>query len=108
MAHIWSASRCTSVRRCCSSASCGPRAVVLARPGVQVSAARALAEAATFHRGHIWTPGRTYHLLDDRLYGELTEMRTIRLDEGARYVARALFSYVTVPLPGQIYSAAAL
>jgi hypothetical protein len=83
-------------------------AVVLARPGVQVSASNALVEAATYHRGHIWTPGLTYHLLDDRLYAERVEVRTMRLDEAARFVAKALFSYVTVPLPSQIYSTAAL
>jgi hypothetical protein len=83
-------------------------AVVLARPSVQVSASSALVEAATYHRGHIWTPGRTYHVLDDRLYAELVNMGTMRLDEAARYVARALFSYVAVPLPNQIYSTAAL
>jgi hypothetical protein len=83
-------------------------AAIVARPSVQVSAARTLAEAATYHRGHIWTPGRTYHLLDERLYGELTEMRTMRLDEAARYVVRAVAAYVAVPLPNQIYSTAAL
>jgi hypothetical protein len=83
-------------------------AAVLARPSVQVSVSSALAQAGTYHRGHIWTPGRTYHLLDERLYGDLAEMRTMRLDEAARFVVRALFSYVTVPLPTQIYSTAAL
>ena len=83
-------------------------AVVLARPSVQVSASNALVEAATYHRGHIWTPGRTYHLLDDRLYAEMVEVRTMRLDEAARFVARALVSYVTVPQPNQIDSTAAL
>jgi hypothetical protein len=83
-------------------------AVVLARPGVQVSVSTALVQAATYHRGHVWTPGRTYHLLDERLYGDFAEMRTMRRDEAARYVIRALFSYLTVPLPSQIYSTAAL
>ena len=83
-------------------------AAVLARPAVQVSVSGALVQAAAYHRGHVWTPGRTYHLLDERLYGDLAEMRTMRLDEAARFVARALFSYVTVPLPNQIYSTAAL
>jgi hypothetical protein len=83
-------------------------AVALARPSVQVSVSRALVQAATFHRGHVWTPGRTYHLLDERLYGDHADMRTMRLDEAARYVVGALFSYVTVPLPSQIYSTAAL
>ncbi len=83
-------------------------AVALARPEVQLKAATTLVDAARFHRGHIWTPGHTYHLLDDRLYDELTEIRTLRLDEAGRFVARALGSYVTVPLPNQIYSNAAL
>ena len=52
-----------------------------------MSAAATVVDAATFHRGHVWTPGRTYHLLDDRLYDELVPMRTMRLDETARYVA---------------------
>jgi hypothetical protein len=83
-------------------------AAVLSRPGVQVAVSDALIQAATYHRGHIWTPGRTYHLLDDRLYEELVDVRTMRLDEAARFVTRALFTYVTVPLPSQIYSPAAL
>ncbi len=82
--------------------------VVLARPNVEVAVSDAVIQAATYHRGHIWTPGRTYHLLDDRLYTELVDIRTMRLDEAARFVARALFTYVTVPLPMQIYSTAAL
>jgi hypothetical protein len=83
-------------------------AAVLARPTVQIRVSESLVQAATYHRGHIWTPGRTYHLLDDRLYGDLVDMRTMRLDEAARYVTRALFTYATVPLPSQIYSTAAL
>jgi hypothetical protein len=83
-------------------------AVVLARPRVQFAVGEALIQAATYHRGHIWTPGLTYRLLDDRLYGELVDIRTMRGDEAARYVARALMAYVAVPLPTQIYSAAAL
>ena len=83
-------------------------AAVLARPEVQLKAATTLVEAARLHRGNIWTPGHTYHLLDDRLYDELTEIRTMRLDEAGRFVARALVSYITVPLPNQIYSSAAL
>jgi hypothetical protein len=83
-------------------------AVVLSRPRVQFAVGEALIQAATYHRGHIWTPGLTYRLLDDRLYGELVDIRTMRGDEAARYVARALMAYVTVPLPTQIYSAAAL
>jgi len=81
---------------------------VLARPRVQVRVADALVQAAVYHRGHIWTPGRTYHLLDDRLYAELVDTRTMRSDEAARFVGRAVFSYVTVPLPSQIDSTAAL
>jgi hypothetical protein len=83
-------------------------AVALARPRVQVNVADALVQVATYHRGHIWTPGLTYHLLDDRLYGDVVDIRTMRRDEAARYVVKALFSYVTVPLPNQIYSTAAL
>ncbi|MGH9139755.1 MAG: hypothetical protein ACRD2I_01290 [Vicinamibacterales bacterium] len=82
--------------------------VALARPNVEVAVSDALVQAATYHRGHIWTPGRTYHLLDDRLYTELVDIRTMRFDEAARFVTRALFTYVTVPLPMQIYSTAAL
>jgi hypothetical protein len=82
--------------------------LALSRPTVQVPAATALVEAARFHRGHIWTPGHSYHLIDDRLYGELAEIRSMTLPEAGRYVVRALVGYVTVPLPNQIYSTAAL
>jgi hypothetical protein len=83
-------------------------AIVVARPEAQVRAASALAEIARVHRGHVWTPGHNYHVLDDRLYGELVNIRTIRFDESARFVVRAFASYVMVPLPNQIYSTAAL
>jgi hypothetical protein len=82
--------------------------IVAARPAMQARAAVAVAEAARFHRGHVWTPGHNYHLLDDRLYGELIDIRTLRLDEAARFIVRAVASYVTVPLPNQLYSTAAL
>lgn len=81
---------------------------VLSRPAVQLRAATNVVEASRFHRGHVWTPGHSYHLLDDRLYDDLAEIRTMTLPEAGRFVVRAFAAYATVPLPNQIYSTAAL
>jgi hypothetical protein len=82
--------------------------VVLSRPSIQLSAATNVVEAARFHRGHVWTPGHAYHLLDGRLYDDLSNIRTLTLPEAGRYVVRAFAAYAAVPMPDQIYSTAAL
>ena len=83
-------------------------AIAAGRPSMELRGVTPLAEAVRVHRGHVWTTGHNYYVLDDRLYAERVDVRTIRLDEAARFVVRALASYVTVPLPNEIYSTAAL
>jgi len=83
-------------------------AAALSRPSVQLRAASSVVEASRFHRGHVWTPGHSYRLLDDRLYDEDVNLASMTLPEAGRYLAGAFFAYLTVPLPNQIYSTAAL
>ena len=77
---------------------------VLSRPQGQFRAHSAVQAAARQHAGHIATPGYTYKLLDERLYEENTAMLDMHLDESARFLARSLVRYVTVPLPWEAQS----
>ena len=54
------------------------------------------------------TAGLTYKILDDRLYSDRDLIPTMTAPEAGRFVVRALHSYLTVPLPWQIESRAAL
>lgn len=82
--------------------------VLLSRPPVQFRATLALQNAIRLHWGHVATPGYVYHLLDDRLYPDRSNISGIRLGEVWRFIVRAGVSYLTVPLPWQVQSRSAL
>jgi hypothetical protein len=82
--------------------------VAFSRPSVQFQATVALQSAARVHWGHIATAGRVYHLLDDRFYPDRSSISGIGLGELWRFIVRAAVAYVTVPLPWQVQSRAAL
>jgi len=82
--------------------------VALSRPAVQVRAYGGVQAAARQHWGHVATPGYVYHLLDQRLYDAKAGVDDLRIGETARFVVRALVSYVVVPLPSEVRSTAAL
>jgi hypothetical protein len=83
-------------------------AVAMTRPGVQARAFSVVHEAAYKHWGHVHTPGWVYKILDDRLYPDRNLIPTMTAGESGRFVVRAVYSYVTVPLPWQIESRGAL
>jgi hypothetical protein len=82
--------------------------VVLSRPDAQLKVYQAVIAAAKQHFGHVATAGYVYKLLDERLYDDIGFIDDMHLGEAARFVVRALERYVTVPLPWEARSTAAL
>ena len=67
-----------------------------------------LQDAAMQHIGHVKTAGNAYKLLDERFYVDSARevpLATWTPAEQLRYVVRATFSLVAVPLPWQVRSA---
>jgi hypothetical protein len=81
---------------------------VLSRPGAQVKVYSAVVTTARQHWGHVATAGYVYKTLDERLYPDRSEISDIHFAESVRYVVRSLERYVTVPLPWEVRSRAAL
>jgi hypothetical protein len=81
---------------------------VLSRPQMQLQAYSAVQAAAGQHWGNVATQGWVYKLLDDRLYPDRSEIMDMHADEAMRFLVRAVERYVTVPLPWEAQSAAAL
>jgi hypothetical protein len=81
---------------------------LLTRPAVQAPLLAGLGESAKIHAGHVFTLGHGYKLLDDGFYYRVQDPNssTLRLtpDEAARYVVRAIVSFVVTPLPWQAIS----
>src|SRR5215470_88589 len=77
-------------------------------PKTQIRAYNLLQSAARLHRAFIETPGWVYTLLDQRFYDDGQAITDMRFDEAARYVVRAAERYVTVPLPWEAKSPAAV
>jgi hypothetical protein len=74
------------------------------QPGVQARVLNGLDRAATEHTGHVFTVGHAYKLLDAPFYVFPQTGREYSLTraEAARFVLRAMASYLVVPLPWQI------
>jgi hypothetical protein len=68
-------------------------------------------QAARYHRGHVFTPGHTYKLLDQQFYNfmvmPIVEPQLTTKEE-ARYVVRAILHFVIEPLPWKAESKAEL
>ncbi len=83
--------------------------VALARPAVQQRALGAIEAAAKIHTGHVFTVGHAYKVLDDGFYyhAQTPSFSTLTLTpaEAARFVVRALVSFVVTPAPWQSASA---
>jgi len=82
---------------------------LLTAPSVQRRAIAALEESAKIHAGHVFTLGHSYKLLDEGFYYHRQDpdssTLTLTAEEAARYVLRALASFVATPLPWQAASA---
>ena len=79
-----------------------------AYPEVQLKAYCGVQAAARQHWGHVATPGYVYRLLDERFYPDRSEIADIEFRESAKFVARAIGKYLTVPLPWEVQSRPAL
>jgi hypothetical protein len=77
-------------------------------PRTQIRAYNVIQWAARQHRSFVETPGWVYTLLDQRFYDDGQAITDMRFDEAARYVMRAAERYVTVPLPWEAESPAAV
>jgi hypothetical protein len=87
-------------------------AVILAagavvRNGLPPRAQSMIEGAARYHRGHVFTPGHWFKLLDQRFYSEIwgpLKETPMTPDETARFLARATVAFVTIPLPTDVES----
>jgi hypothetical protein len=100
----------TRPRLMMASALVVPILVVLAftRPGVQERAWTVMHQAAEKHWGHINTPGQTYRLMESPFYVDRRAITDMTAADAGRYVVRATWAYLTVPLPWQIESRSGL
>jgi hypothetical protein len=80
----------------------------LSRPAVQLKMYPVIQQAARQHAGHINTAGYVYKTLDDRFYMSGADIGDMRFFEAARFVIRSVVDYITVPLPWDVQSRAAL
>lgn len=92
-----------------STLAAAPVVAVLAlrRVAVQERVWALVHEAAMKHWGHINTAGQTYRLMDGQFYLDRAAVAAMTGGDAVRYVARAIWSYVMVPLPWQIESRSA-
>lgn len=81
---------------------------VLTRPGNQLRVYNAVRRSAWQHQGHINTPGYVYKTLDERFYLNTSEIDSMTSLEAGRFVVRSIVKYLTVPLPWEVQSRAAL
>jgi hypothetical protein len=82
------------------------------RPGVQSAIMAQVKSAATLHRASFLEEGYSYPLLDQRFYSQypidprnetsVATIPTMTPDEGLRFAARALASFIVMPLPWQM------
>jgi len=82
--------------------------VALSRPGVQERAWSVMHQAAEKHWGHINTSGQTYRLMPPPFYVDRSAITDMSPPDAGRYVVRAIWAYLTVPLPWDIESRAGL
>jgi len=84
-------------------------AIAASKPGLDSRLLVALESMAKTHTGHVFTIGHDYKLLDAGFYVNpqtpAASTLTLTGDEAARYVLRALGSFVVVPVPWRLQSA---
>ncbi len=82
--------------------------IVVTRGQVRDAVVAGVHQAAQAHWGHINTAGYVYTILDGRFYRDRSSIASMTFREGAQFVVRGVWSYLTVPAPWQIQSRAAL
>jgi hypothetical protein len=89
------------------AAVCVAACVSFTRSGLPPRAEGVLEQMASYSRGHVFTVGHSYKLLDQRFYteywGPLSNLRMTN-PEATRYVVRAVLNYIAQPLPWQLAS----
>jgi 4-amino-4-deoxy-L-arabinose transferase-like glycosyltransferase len=87
-----------------------PVVIVLAftRPAIQERALGFVHQAAEKHWGHINTPGLSYKLMPSEFYEDRRNITAMSATDAGRYTVRAVWAYITVPLPWEIESRSAL
>lgn len=77
---------------------------VLTYPPAQKRVRTAVEIGARRHRGHVFTVGHSYRLLDDWFYLQprITDTVPLTPPEAARFLVRGIASFVTVPFPWTI------
>jgi hypothetical protein len=81
---------------------------IIAVPPLHRRAMDATKIAASRNRGHVFTTGFSYKLLDERFYGDAPVVDTMTDAEAGRFIIRALVHFVIEPTPGNMRSWAAL
>jgi 4-amino-4-deoxy-L-arabinose transferase-like glycosyltransferase len=79
--------------------------------GVPPSIDSTIARFARYHRGHVFTPGHSYKLLDQVFYSDFFGSHarvSMSPDEMGRYVVRAAVNYISQPTPWNVTSKAEL
>jgi hypothetical protein len=71
--------------------------------GIGATALSQLRYAAGIHIGNVRTTGHGYKLIDQRFYSG-DSIETMTWDEAKRFVMRAIYSFVAVPLPWELSS----
>ena len=80
----------------------------LSRPSVQHRLLELARDSATYHSGHVLTPGYSYKTLEGRYYLERLAIREMPAREAAAFAVKSVISYVVEPLPWKSESRALL
>jgi hypothetical protein len=82
-------------------------AIVASSAAIQERVVANLRHAASYHAGHVQTPGYSYRLLELRYYGDRNYiLNQLPPGEAGRFAIKAAWSYFAQPLPWQAQSRA--
>jgi hypothetical protein len=73
-------------------------------PPVQDRVMANLRTAASYHAGHVMTPGYSYQLVHPRYYFNREHLSTLSPGDAGRYVGKAVAAYFAQPLPWEMKS----
>jgi hypothetical protein len=89
---------------CLALAIVATLAVVDRVPPVEAAAMSAVRAAAMRHRGHVYTPGHSYLLMDPSFYGGPRSLLFMNHEEALRFIGRGVLSTLLYPMPWQMRS----
>jgi hypothetical protein len=102
--------RIVSLRRWAVGAACGLALVAAGatwQKGLPSSVRNQMQVSGRYHRGHVFTPGHSYKLLDQRFYSSAwtpLAFPTLTNTEIARYLVRAPIHFIIEPIPWRVVS----